>query len=86
MNLFVLFFLIEIGLIIIVSIKIVKKYNNMLDEKFNYLKTKITCLENQFNELSKLDKVIKYNTTHEKKRKEKQKKRETEKQRNNRNE
>ena len=80
MNLFVLFFLIEIGLIIIVSIKIVKKYNNMLDEKFNYLKTKITCLENQFSQLSKLDKVIKYNTTYEKKRKEKQK------QRNNRNE
>ena len=69
MNLFVLFFLIEIGLIIVVSIKIVKKYNNMLDEKFNYLKTKIECLENQFNELSKVDKVIKCNKTHQKKEK-----------------
>ena len=69
MNLIVLFFLIEIGLIIIVSIKIVKKYNTMLDEKFNYLKTKIECLENQFSQLSKLDKVIKYNTKRERKEK-----------------
>jgi len=76
MNLIVLFFLIEIGLIIVVSIKIVKKYNNMLDEKFNYLKTKIECLENHFSQLSKLDKVIKYNTTHERKEK-KQKNKET---------
>ena len=69
MNLFVLFFLIEIGVIIVVSIKIVKKYNNMLDEKFNYLKTKVECLENQFNELCKVDKVIKCNKTHQKKEK-----------------
>lgn len=69
MNLIVLFFLIEIALIIVVSIKIVKKYNNMLDEKFNYLKTKIECLENHFSQLSKLDKVIKCNTTHERREK-----------------
>lgn len=50
MNLFVLFFLIEIGLVIIVSIKIAKKYNAMLNEKFDYLKTKITNLETQMNE------------------------------------
>jgi hypothetical protein len=68
MNLLVLFFLIEIALIIVVSIKIVKKYNNMLDEKFNYLKTKIECLENKFSELPKLDKVIKCNKTHQKNR------------------
>jgi hypothetical protein len=69
MNLFVLFFLIEIGLIIVVSIKIVKKYNIMLDEKFNYLKTKIECLENHFSQMSKLDNVIKYNTRRERKEK-----------------
>jgi hypothetical protein len=69
MNLFVLFFLIEIGLIIVVSIKIVKKYNIMLDEKFNYLKTKIECLENDFSQMSNLDNVIKYNTRRERKEK-----------------
>jgi len=69
MNLFVLFFLIEIGLIIVVSIKIVKKYNIMLDEKFNYLKTKIECLENHFSQMSNLDNVIKYNTRRERKEK-----------------
>jgi hypothetical protein len=69
MNLLVLFFLIEIALIIVVSIKIVKKYNDMLDEKFNYLKTKIECLENKFSELPKLDKVIKCNKTYQKKEK-----------------
>jgi hypothetical protein len=69
MNLFVIFFLIEIGLIIVVSIKIVKKYNIMLDEKFNYLKTKIECLENDFSQMSKLDNVIKYNTRRERKEK-----------------
>lgn len=50
MNLFVLFFLIEIGLVIFVSIKIAKKYNAMLDEKLNYLKNKINDLERQINE------------------------------------
>ena len=50
MNLFSLFFLIEIGLVIIVSIEIAKKYNAMLNEKFNYLKTKITNLETEMNE------------------------------------
>jgi hypothetical protein len=50
MNLFSLFFLIEIGLVIIVSIEIAKKYDTMLNEKFNYLKTKITNLETQINQ------------------------------------
>jgi hypothetical protein len=50
MNLFFLFFLIEIGLVIIVSLEIAKKYNTMFNEKFNYLKTKIADLETQMNE------------------------------------
>lgn len=53
MNLFVLFFLIEIGLVIIVSLKIAKKYNVMLNEKFNYLKTKMHHLEDQIEKLNK---------------------------------
>lgn len=53
MNLFVLFFLIEIGLVIIVSLKIAKKYNVMLNEKFNYLKTKMDHLEDQIKKLNK---------------------------------
>lgn len=56
MNLFVLFFLIEIGLVIIVSIEIVKKYNSMVIEKFTYLKNKIDYLEIQIEKVSKINK------------------------------
>jgi tRNA(Phe) wybutosine-synthesizing methylase Tyw3 len=56
MNLFVLFFLIEIGLVIIVSIEVVKKYNSMVIEKFTYLKNKMDHLEIQIEKLSKINK------------------------------
>jgi tRNA(Phe) wybutosine-synthesizing methylase Tyw3 len=56
MNLFVLFFLIEIGLVIIVSIEVVKKYNSMVIEKFTYLKNKMDYLEIQIEKLSKINK------------------------------
>jgi len=56
MNLFVLFFLIEIGLVIIVSIEVVKKYNSMVIEKFTYLKNKMDHLEIQIEKVSKINK------------------------------
>jgi hypothetical protein len=57
MNLFVLFFLIEILLVIIVSLEIAKKYNTMLNEKFNYLKIKIHHLEGAIEKLNNKNKV-----------------------------
>lgn len=64
MNLIVLFFLIEIGLVITVIIEIAKKYNNMINKKFNYLKKKLDHLENQVEKLNKKNLMQKIKIKH----------------------
>jgi hypothetical protein len=51
MNIFVLFCLTLIFLFIFLLIQISKKYNDMLNEKFNYLKIKINNLESKINSI-----------------------------------
>ena len=48
MNIFTLFFIIMAILFIPVLIKVMRQYNNMINEKFTYLKSRISNLENEF--------------------------------------
>lgn len=51
MNIFVLFCFTLIFLFIFLLVQTSKKYNDMLNEKFNYLKMKINNLESEINSI-----------------------------------
>jgi len=51
MNIFVLFCFTLIFLFIFLLVQTSKKYNDMLNEKFNYLKIKINNLESEINSI-----------------------------------
>jgi len=53
MNIFTLFFITMVILFIPVIVKIIRQYNNMINEKFLYLKSRITNLENEFKKSKK---------------------------------
>ena len=56
MNIFVLFCFTLIFLFIFLLVQTSKKYNNMLNEKFNYLKIKINNLESEINSVKTIKK------------------------------
>lgn len=51
MNIFVLFCFTLLFLFIFLLVQTSKKYNDMLNEKFNYLKMKINNLESEINSI-----------------------------------
>ena len=53
MDVFVFFFIIMILIYIPVIINTIRNYNNMINDKFMYLKTKISNLENEFKAYKK---------------------------------
>jgi len=53
MNIFTLFFIIITILFIPVLIKVIRQYNNMINEKFLYLKTRISNLENDIKNIKR---------------------------------
>ena len=57
MNIFVLFCFTLIFLFIFLLVQTSTKYNDMLNEKFNYLKIKINNLESEINSIKKGKKI-----------------------------
>ena len=59
MNIFVLFCFTLIFLFIFLLVQMSKKYNDMLNEKFNYLKIKINNLESEIKSIKSIKSIKK---------------------------